>query len=111
MFAPFQFPESFGKDSVERTSRSIAAVAQEMQDLVADAADYSRSSFTASTRALERLLGASSVEKALEIQAAFAKTSYEGFITHTTRVGEAMTNIARESVKPFEGLLGHTARS
>ena len=55
--------------------------------------------------AWEKLLGAKSLEKAIEIQTAYAKTAYEGFVAQATRMGELYADLAKEAYKPFEGLV------
>jgi hypothetical protein len=52
------------------------------------ATDYSKKSFEEGSAALERLLGARVFERAVEIQTAYAKTAYEGFVAQATKLGE-----------------------
>ena len=46
-----------------------------------------------------------SLEKAIELQTEYAKTSYEGFVAKATKIGELYSDLAKESYKPFETLL------
>ena len=49
------------------------------------------------------------LEKAIEIQTAYAKTAYEGFVAQATKMGELYADLAKESYKPFENFVGKSA--
>jgi hypothetical protein len=65
-------------------------------------ADYSKKSFEESTKALEKMFGAKTVEQAIQIQTEFAKTAYEGYVAQVTRIGDLYTGLAKETFKSFE---------
>ena len=65
--------------------------------------NYSKKWFEDGTAAMERLLGAKTLEKAIEVQTDYAKTAYEGFVAQATKLGELYADLAKESYKPFEG--------
>ena len=48
----------------------------------------------------EKLLGARSVESAVQIQSEFAKQAYEGFVAQATKVTELYTRVASDALKP-----------
>ncbi len=75
------------------------------QAIAAEVTNYSKKSFEDGTAAVERLLGAKTVEKAIEIQSEYAKTAYEGFVAQATKLGELYADLAKEAYKPFEGYL------
>jgi hypothetical protein len=54
---------------------------------------------------VEKLFGAKSLDKAIEIQADYAKTAYEGFVAEATKIGELYVDLAKESYKPFEAYM------
>jgi hypothetical protein len=97
--------QKFGKDNVEATLKSFGAVSRSYQAIVAEMTNYSKKSFEDGTAALERLLGAKTLEKAVEIQSEYVKTAYEGFVTEATKLGELYADLAKETYKPFEGYL------
>ena len=43
-----------------------------------------------------------SLDKAIEIQAEFAKQAYESFVAQATKVGELYAKLAKEAFKPLE---------
>ena len=73
------------------------------QAIAVEAADYAKKSFEQSTATLEKLVGAKTLDKAIEIQTDYLKTAYEGFVAQSTKLGELYANLAKEAFKPFEG--------
>jgi phasin family protein len=68
-------------------------------------ADYSKKSFEESTAVLEKLMGAKSLEKAMEVQSEYLKSSYEDFVAQSTKLSELYAGLAKEAYKPFEGVI------
>ena len=50
-------------------------------------------------------MGAKSLEKAMEVQSDYLKSSYEDFVAEATKLGELYADLAKEAYKPFEGAL------
>jgi len=91
---------------MDATLRSFGAVSKSVQAIAVEVADYSKKSFELSTAAMEKLFGAKSIEKAIEVQSDYVKSTYEGFVAEATKLGELYTELAKESYKPFENYLG-----
>jgi hypothetical protein len=102
MFAQFEDVQKFSKDAVENASKSFGVWTKGSQAVAAEVADYSKKSLENVSSAAEKLVGVKSIEKAFEIQAEFAKSAYEGFVSHATKVGELYQNLARDAFKPLE---------
>ena len=71
-----------------------------LQDIATELTDYSKKAFAAGTAMFEKLLGARSVESAVQIQTEFAKQAYEGFVAQATKVSELYTRVATDALKP-----------
>lgn len=97
--------QKFGKDNMDATMKSIGAASKGFQAIAAEFTNYSKKSFEDGTAAMERLLGAKTLEKAIEVQSDYVKTTYEGFVAEATKLGELYADLAKESYKPFEGYL------
>jgi|ERR1700686_4759936 hypothetical protein len=97
--------QKVGKDNMDATLRSFGAVSKSVQAIAVEVADYSKKSFEQSTAAMEKLFGAKSIEKAIEVQSDYVKSTYEGFVAEATKLGELYTELAKESYKPFESYL------
>ena len=106
MLKNFDELQKIGKDNMDVAMKSFGAVSKGVQAIAVELADYSKKSFEEGSAATEKLLGARTLEKAIEIQTDYAKASYEGFVAGATRIGELYADITKESYKPFESYLG-----
>lgn len=97
--------QKFSKDSMDVAMNSFGAWTKGAQAIAVEVADYSKKSVEGSTAAWEKLMGAKSPEKALEIQGEYVKASFEEFVACTTKLGELVVDLAKETYKPFEGAL------
>jgi phasin family protein len=97
--------QKLGKDNVEAAMKAFGVTSKGFQAIAAEVTNYSKKSFEDGTAAVERLLGAKTLEKAIEIQSEYAKTAYEGFVAEATKLGELYADLAKEAYKPFEGYL------
>jgi len=102
--------QKLGKDNMDATLKSFGALSKSLQAITVEIADYSKKVFEQSTAATEKLIGAKSLEKAIEVQTDYAKSSYESFVAEATKLGELYADLAREAYKPFESQFG-SARS
>ena len=109
MLKNFEDIQKFGKDDVDTCMKQFGSVSKGWQAIATEFADYSKKSFEDGSAALEKLFGAKSLEKAIEVQSEYAKTSYEGFVAQATKLGELYTDLAKETYKPYEGLLSKVA--
>ena len=105
MLKNFEDFQKLGKDNVDVCMKQFGSVSKGWQAIATEFADYSKKSFEDGSAALEKLFGAKSLETAVEVQSNYVKTAYEGFVAETTKLGELYTDLAKESYKPFEGLL------
>ncbi len=70
--------------SFDATNQSFERVTKVTQAIVSEIADYSKRSFEHGTKTMENLLGVKSPDKAIEVQSEYAKTAYEGYVTHAS---------------------------
>jgi hypothetical protein len=102
MVKNFEDLQKLNKDNMDVTLKSFGAVSKSCQAIAVELADYSKKSFEQSTAAVEKLLGAKSFDKAVEVQTEYAKSAYEAYVTEAAKFGELFTELAKESYKPFE---------
>jgi phasin family protein len=102
MLKNFDDVQKYGKENMDATMKAWGQVSKGVQAIAAEAADYSKKSFEEGSAALEKLLGAKSLDKAMEIQTTYAKTAYEAFVAQATKIGELYADLAKETYKPFE---------
>src|SRR5689334_17860277 len=105
MMQQFENVQKFGKENADAALKSFGAVSKGVQAIAVETADYAKKSFEQGTATLEKLVGAKTLDKAIEIQTDYVKASYEGFVAQSTKVGEIAANTAKEAFKPYEGIV------
>jgi len=88
--------------NLDATMHSFERVTKATQAIVTEITDYSKRSFEHGTKTMENLLGVKSPDKAIEVQSEYAKTAYEGYVTHASKLGELYTDLAKEAFKPYQ---------
>ena len=101
--------QKFGGEGVDVVLRQFGAVSKGVQAIASEVADYSKEAFETTAAATEKLLGAKSLEKAIEVQSDFLKTSYEGFVARSGKFSELYADLAKETYKPLEGYFAKAA--
>lgn len=106
MFAGFEDMQKLSKESVDNAMKNFGSASKGFQEIAAEVADYSKKSFEEGTAAMEQLMAAKSFDKAVEVQTDYYKNAYEGFIGHSTKIGEMYVDLAKDAYKPFEEAFG-----
>ncbi len=101
--------QKLGKDGVDMALTSLSAWTKNAQAIAVEVADYSQKSFAGSAAAWEKLMDAKSLEKAMQVQSEYLKSSYEDFVAEAAKLGELYADLAKDAYKPFEGMLAKTA--
>jgi hypothetical protein len=104
MSIQFENFQKYGKEQVEATLKTFGTVSKGAQNIAVEVADYSKKSFEDGTATLEKLVACKTLDKAVEIQADYLKTTYEGFVAQSTKLSELYADLAKEVFKPYEGL-------
>ncbi len=82
--------------------QSLWGLDKNVQAIGSEMGAYSKRTFDESTATFERLIGAKSVEQALEIQAEFAIRTVEDYVQQMTKIGTMYSDIAKDAYKPFD---------
>ena len=90
------------KDTFDVTLRSFAELNKGWQAITAEVTDYSKKTLEDSTRAFEQLIGAKSVEQAVEIQSQYAKKAFETWTAEVAKLREMYVALAQDAYKPVE---------
>lgn len=94
--------QKFSKQQLDAVNSATASVAKGLQEIATESSDYSKKAFAASSAVVEKLLGAKSIESAIQIQTEFAKSAYEGFVAQASKINEIYVKLASEAFKPVE---------
>ena len=109
MIKNFDEMQKLSKDNVDATMKSFGAVSKATQTIATEMTDYSKKAFEDGTKVVEKMFGAKSLDKAIEIQTDYAKTAYEGFVAQATKIGELYADLAKETYKPYESFAAKAA--
>ncbi|MCB1507967.1 MAG: phasin family protein [Hyphomicrobiaceae bacterium] len=104
MMNSFEDLQKASKDNMELAAQSLGAVSKGMQALAAEATDYTKKSIEEGSAVVEKLAGAKSLDKVIEVQSEYAKSAYEGFVGQVTKVNDLVVDMTKEAYKPFEGM-------
>lgn len=102
MIEKFEEFQKLSKDNAELAAKSFASFQKGAQAIAIEVADYSKKSFEEGSAAFEKLLGAKSLDKAIEVQTTYFKNAYEAFVAEATKLGELYSDVAKDAYKPFE---------
>lgn len=102
MLKGFEEFQKVGKDGFDAAVRSFGEVNKGFQAIAAEMTDYSKKAFEDSTRAFEQMIGAKSIEQAIEVQSQYAKKAYDTYMAEMTKLGEMYAGLAKDAYKPVE---------
>jgi len=102
MFKNFEDVQKLSKEQLDAASALSAAMTKSVQQIAAEATDYSKKSVETASAAFEKLVGAKSIDVALQVQGDYAKSAYEAFVAQSTKMGELYAGLAKEMFKPVE---------
>jgi hypothetical protein len=102
MFENFDELQKITKENTDIAVKNFNTVSKSVQAIAVEVADYSKKSFEEGTAAVEKLFGAKTLDKAIEVQSDYFKTAYEGFVAEATKIGELYADLAKETYKPIE---------
>ena len=105
MLKGFEEFQKVGKDGFDAAVRSFGEVNKGFQAIAAEFTDFSKKAFDDSTRAFEQLIGAKSIEQAVEIQSQYAKKAYDTYMAEMSKLGEMYVGLAKDAYKPVEAAL------
>jgi phasin family protein len=97
--------QQYGKEHFETVVASATTVQNGLQAIASAYGDYTKKSFEDTKSFVEKLSGVKSLDKALEVQTEFAKSSYETFVAESQKIAGLYTDLAKQSYKPVEGIV------
>ncbi|GAB5511873.1 MAG: phasin family protein [Hyphomicrobiales bacterium] len=110
MMTNFDEVQKASKENMDLAMASVASMTKGVQALAAETQDYSKKAMETGSAAMEDLLAAKSLDKAVEVQSDYVKTAYEAFVGQATKVNEMFVDMAKESYKPYEGVFAKVAK-
>lgn len=105
MINGFEDLQRVGREGMNRSLQSFAALSRGWQALATETAGFSKQSIEDGAAYFEKLLGVKSMDRAVEAQADFVKTQYEKAVGQASRFGELYLDVVKGVVKPFEDIV------
>ena len=94
-----------GRAQVDAVATSTNSFVDGFHAIAKAHGDYTKKSFEDTRSFVEKLSGAKSIDKAIEIKNEFAKSAFETLMAESQKIGALYRDLATQSYKPFGGLL------
>lgn len=102
MIKNFEDVQKLSQTNIDTSMKMWGDWTKNWQAIAAEMTDYTKRSFEEGTQTFEKLLGAKTVEQALEIQTSYAKKAYDEYMREMNKIGTMYADIAKEAYKPVE---------
>jgi len=97
--------QNYGKEQYETAVATATGVQNGLSAIASAYGDYTKKSYEDIKSYVEKLSGVKSLDKALEAQSEFAKTSYETFMADAQKIAGLYGDLAKQACKPLEGIV------
>ena len=108
MFQNLDDMQKLTKANMDASMKSFDLIAKNFQTIATEMTDYTKRSFENGTRTFERLIGAKSFDKAIEVQSEYARAACEDYFAEAAKVGQLCIDLSKEALKPYEGFIRNT---
>jgi len=96
--------QQYGKENLDTVVASATTLQSGMQTIATAYGDYTKKSFEDTKSFVEKLSGVKSLDKAIEVQTEFARSSFETFVAESQKIAGLYSDLAKQTFKPFEGI-------
>ncbi|MEH2469548.1 hypothetical protein V1281_001204 [Nitrobacteraceae bacterium AZCC 2161] len=97
--------QQYGKEQFESAVASATTLQNGAQAIAAAVGDYTKKSFEDGNAFVTKLSGVKSLDKAIEMQTEYAKSTYDAFVAESQKIGDLYADLAKQAYKPFEGFV------
>jgi hypothetical protein len=94
--------QKIGTEQLESMTSAASSFLDTLQEIAAEASDYSRRSLENRSSFVTKLLGATTFENAIQVQSEHAKASYASFMAFSMKMAELRASLAKTFFKPIE---------
>ena len=102
MINGFEQFQKLGRDNLDASVKSLDEVSKGFQAIAAELTGYTKKAFEDGTVAFEKLVGAKSLEQAIEIQTSYTKQAFDSFVGQVSKMSEMYVDLAKGFYKPVE---------
>jgi hypothetical protein len=100
--------EQFQKPAQEHNDAAVASanpLAASIKTITTAHAEYTKKLFQDGSDFFSKLTRLNSTDEAMKLQNEYTKSAYEAFVTESKKFFELYSDLARQTLKPFEGLI------
>jgi phasin family protein len=101
VLSSFEEVAAFHKDNVEAVVASSSILAKGFEALSKDAMAFAQGRFEQSVGAAKAAFAVKSLKELVDLQADFAKASFDAFLQEATRISEVGMKVANEAANPI----------
>lgn len=94
---------TFSKETMEALVASGNATAKGVETLTTEVLNFSKASMEESIAATKAMMGAKTLQEMFDLQANFARSSFDKAMSQSTRIGEMATKTAQDAFEPLTG--------
>jgi hypothetical protein len=105
MMKNFDDFQRMGQASMDSALKVFGEWNRGWQAIATEMGDYTKRSLEDGSATFEKLMGAKSLEQALEIQSNYAKRSYDDYMQQMSKLGAMYADLAKEAAKPMERIM------
>jgi phasin family protein len=98
-----------GQAAMDMTLNAFGVWSKGTQAIATEVIEYAKKSAESSAQAWEKLVGAKSLESAIEVQSQYARSAYQEFVAETAKLGELYVEFAREAYAPLRSAFGESS--
>lgn len=91
------------KDAYDAAVKSANVTAKNLETIATETFAFSKKSVEDSVSVAKAAMAASSPQEAFEAQGAFAKTAFDAYVGHVTKMNDLFVSAAKDSAEPFSG--------
>ena len=97
--------QNYGKEHLETVAASASNLQSGVQAIATAYGDYAKKSFEDTKSFVEKLSGVKSLDKAMEAQTDFARSTYETFVAESQKIAGLYSDLAKQAFKPVETIV------
>jgi hypothetical protein len=97
--------QQYGKEQFDSVVSSATNVQHGLQAIASAYGDYTRKSFEGTKSYVEKLSEVRSLDKAIEVQTEFARSSYDTFLAEAQKIAALYGDLAKQSFRPVENIV------
>ena len=101
MFKSYGNLADSGKQNMEAWNDAGTAYGKGMEAISGQWMSFAKQMMNSNVQATKAILGAKSLNEAMELQTEYARGSFDGLMAQGTKVGELTTKVAQETAEPI----------